>query len=118
MPPVPVPVPPAPNPPPAPGGAVLWDIPVWLDQGPEGECVGHGWAHALACTPKPYNIGTQILQNPTAEQLYERAQFFDGSPPDEQSGASTGGGAKAARASWVWWLRLRGRSPRRMLPTR
>lgn len=78
-------------------GPVLWPIGITLDQGPEGECVGHGWAHALAASPNPNAVvGSVILQNPVAELLYERAQFFDGSPPDEQSGASVGAGAKAA----------------------
>jgi hypothetical protein len=95
--PAPVPIPPpSPTPipvPPAPSGAVLWSVPIRLDQGPEGECVGHGHAHARAALG--LDIGAVTLQNPTAEKLYERAQFFDGAPPDEQSGASTGGGAKA-----------------------
>lgn len=78
--------------------AKLWSISVTLDQGQEGECVGHGWAHCLAADPDPNPVvGTTTLQNPEAEHLYERAQFFDGSKPDEQSGASVGGGAKAVQ---------------------
>lgn len=88
--------PPPPPPPPPPSSAVHWDVPISLDQGEEGECVGHGWAHFLAANPHPESIGTEILQNPIAERLYERAQHFDGSPPDEQSGASVDGGARAA----------------------
>jgi hypothetical protein len=88
----PTPVPPTP---PAPVPAA-WATHVDLDQEAEGECVGHGWAHFLAADPKPdARVGTQIKQNPTAEALYESAQRHDGSPPDEQSGASVGGGAKA-----------------------
>lgn len=93
-PPAPVPVPPSPTP--VPSGAVHWTIPICLDQEAEGECVGHGWAHAIAGNPKPLSIGNVTKQNPLAEHLYERAQHFDGSPPDEQSGASVDGGAKAA----------------------
>ena len=89
-----LPVPPAPVPP---SGRVVWDITVSLDQEAEGECVGHGWAHFIAASPNPNPIvGTQVKSNPTAEHLYERAQVFDGATPDEQSGASVGGGAKAA----------------------
>lgn len=82
-----------------------------LNQGQEGECVGHGWAGAVCADPQHEHIGRAVLDNPTAEALYEQAQRNDGSPPDEQSGASVLGGAKAAQqadliASYTWALSL------------
>lgn len=104
VPPGPVPVPPAPVPAAVP---TVWPLGIVLDQGQEGECVGHGFAHWLASGPKPITIETATLQNPTAEHLYERAQQIDGSTPDEQSGASVLSGAKATKehggmASYHW----------------
>ena len=99
--PTPPPVPPTPVPPVPPASPVSsWTVPTKIDQGPEGECVGHGVANFVQSSPKSNPVvGTQVLQNPVAEALYEAAQRFDGSPPDEQSGASVTGGLQAAKAA-------------------
>src|ERR1035437_470232 len=98
----PTPVPPTPVPPkPTPTGDIINGVTVLQDQGQEGECVGFGWSDYLASNPRPSNIVVEPLgsnsENATAEKLYVLAQQFDGSPPDEQSGASTTGGAQAAQ---------------------
>lgn len=104
------PTPPGPTPPPAPGvQPIIWACSILLDQGPEGECVGHGFAHWLAATPMAQSVLGSSLQNPIAEHLYERAQQIDGSPPDEQSGATVTAGVKATQegghvASYSWAL--------------
>lgn len=102
----PMPVPPTPVPPvpvpPVPAGDVVNGVTVLQDQGAEGECVGFGWSDYLASGPHPSAIVVEPLgsnvETATAEKLYVLAQQFDGSTPDEQSGASTLGGAKAAQS--------------------
>lgn len=95
------PAPQPPKPPPPPAGDVVHPIAVLQDQGQEGECVGYGWSSFIASSPNPLQIVPQLpgqdLETATAERLYAAAQAADGSPPDEQSGASTLGGAKAAQ---------------------
>ena len=93
------PIPPVPPTPPVPGGAVLFDVPVDLDQGAEGECVGFGTTHAILGSPNgSKTVSQQILDNPTAETIYQNAQKIDGQTPDEQSGTSVLAGLKAAKA--------------------
>jgi len=100
--------PPIPDPPPAPSEAINWKGYVNLDQEQDGECVGYGFAHDLDADPlhNPV-VGLQTTQNPTAEWIYEEAQRQDGSPPDEDSGASVLGGAKACKLAGYlnsyWW---------------
>ncbi len=81
---------------------VMWDDPLTLDQGQEGECVGYGWTGLLAC--QPYHLR---VDDATAEAIYEKAQAVGGQLPDEQSGSSVLNGAKAAQAlgyikSYYW----------------
>jgi len=93
------------------------DVPLFipgvnLDQGAEGECVGFGWADFLAAAPKPQtlNLGSGADDEASEpETIYRLAQQYDGSPPDEQSGASVTGGAQAAKSlghivSYSWCL--------------
>jgi hypothetical protein len=98
-PPAPIPVPPAP---PSPSGDVVNGVTVLQDQLQEGECVGFAWSDYLASLPSPLAIVVEALgsnlESATAEKLYVLAQQKDGSPPDEQTGASTLGGAQATQA--------------------
>lgn len=98
----PAPPGPTPSPTPAPSADVVHGVTVLQDQGAEGECVGFGWSDYLASNPNPAAIVVEPLganvETATAEKLYVLAQQFDGSTPDEQSGASTLGGAKAAQS--------------------
>jgi hypothetical protein len=51
-----------------------WRVPVHLDQGREGACVGFAWAHELAARP----VSVPNLTNAFArEQIYWKAQVID-----------------------------------------
>lgn len=106
--PQPTPPPPGPTPNPTPPTTTLWPVPIDLDQGATGECVGYGWTHLLGGSPKPDpRVEPPVKQNPTAEAIYKRAQEIDGSPANSQTGASVLSGAKAAQemngiVSYLW----------------
>lgn len=50
-----------------------WALPVYLDQGYEGACVGFSWSHELAARPVP----VAGITNETARQTYFQAQQLD-----------------------------------------
>lgn len=68
-----------------------WGVPVRLDQGNEGACVGFAWTHELAARPKTHGLVTNDL----ARSVYHEAQLLDewaDTPPQE--GTSVLAGAK------------------------
>jgi hypothetical protein len=72
-----------------------WRVPVALDQGNEGACVGFAWAHELAARPA-------VVRNVTrahALAIYAQAQTLDQWPGEGYSGTSVLGGAKAVCAN-------------------
>jgi hypothetical protein len=68
-----------------------WSVPVMLDQGNEGACVGFGWAHELAARPAP----VPNITNQTGFTIYHRAQQLDEWAGEDYEGSSVLGGAKA-----------------------
>lgn len=68
-----------------------WRVPIALDQGDEGACVGFGWSHELAARP----VSIHDITNDTAFALYKRAQELDEWPGNDYSGTSVLAGAKA-----------------------
>lgn len=67
-----------------------WNVPVKLDQGREGACVGFGWAAELAAKPVPVpNITNQVALN-----IYHRAQQLDQWDGEAYEGSSVIAGAK------------------------
>jgi hypothetical protein len=68
-----------------------WSVPVKLDQGPEGACVGFGWSHEIAARPKP----DPTITNDYAFNVYHRAQQLDEWPGENYEGSSVLAGAKA-----------------------
>jgi hypothetical protein len=84
-----------------------WACPTYLDQGAEGACVGHGWAHEIACKPLPL-----FVTSPLAFSIYRAAQKIDEWAGEDYSGTSVLAGAKAAKAlgyvgeyRWAFGLR-------------
>jgi len=69
----------------------IWQCAKVLDQGQEGSCVGHGFAHELIA--KPYPI--KGINHPRAVQIYKKAQTLDEWPGENYSGTSVLAGAKA-----------------------
>lgn len=67
-----------------------WSVPVALDQGQEGACVGFGWAHELAARPKVVEGVTNAL----GFSIYHRAQQLDVWPGEDYEGTSVLAGAK------------------------
>lgn len=68
-----------------------WSVPVMLDQGPEGACVGFGWSQEIAARPKP----DSTITNDYAFRLYHRAQQLDEWAGENYEGSSVLAGAKA-----------------------
>lgn len=64
-----------------------------LDQGSEGACVGHAWAHELAARPK-----VVAVESADAFRLYRFAQTVDEWEGEAYSGTSVLAGAKAVAA--------------------
>lgn len=64
-----------------------WKVAQMLDQGPDGACVGFGWAHELIATPD-VNI---ITEKYAKEQIYWEAQKIDEYPGGEYPGAKPAG---------------------------
>lgn len=64
-----------------------WAMPgdVVLDQGPEGSCVGHAWAHELLARPSP---ATGVDHRYAREHIYWEAQKIDPWPGGAYPGAS------------------------------
>lgn len=69
-----------------------WNCPVLLDQGPDGACVGFGWAHELAARPSKVTGVT----NETGFRIYHRAQKLDEWEGENYEGTSVLAGAKVA----------------------
>lgn len=67
-----------------------WSVPVALDQGREGACVGFAWSHELAA--RPYSV--KAVTNDTARAVYHEAQKNDEWPGEDYSGTSVLAGAK------------------------
>lgn len=63
----------------------LWADPIRLDQGPDGACVGFGWAAELAADPVPI---TGVTNKFAKEKLYWGAQRRDEYPGGSYPGAS------------------------------
>lgn len=80
-----------------------WSCSVTLDQGTEGTCVGHAFAHeAIARPAKVKNVNSAV-----AIAVYKRAQQLDDYPGENYSGTSILAGAKACverewYASYRW----------------
>lgn len=71
-----------------------WKCATYLDQGQEGACVGFGWSHELAATPKVVPV-----TNTSAHALYKQAQTLDDIPGENYDGTSVIAGAKAVLAN-------------------
>lgn len=67
----------------------LWPLDTYLNQGQEGSCVGHGWAHELAAEPVPV-----FVVSAHAIKIYREAQKRDPWPGENYEGTSVLGAAK------------------------
>lgn len=75
-----------------------WSVPVKLDQGSEGACVGFGWTHERAARPKEH----PEMTNADAFAIYHRAQQLDEWPGENYEGTSVLAGAKVAiEKGWI-----------------
>jgi hypothetical protein len=70
-----------------------WQLPIRLDQGREGACVGFSRSHDLAALP----AAARGITNQTAQHLYEVARTLDEWPGEDYDGTSVLAGVKAAR---------------------
>jgi hypothetical protein len=68
----------------------LWRLPLRLDQGQEGACVGFAWAHELAADPVRRPASLEV-----AQRIYNRARELDEWPGSDYAGTSVLAGAKA-----------------------
>lgn len=83
-----------------------WSCDVWLDQGQEGACVGHGYAHEAAARPSIWNVSSAL-----AFDIYAKAQRIDEWPGEDYSGTSVLAGAKVYKelgmcSEYRWCLDL------------
>jgi hypothetical protein len=76
-----------------------WSVKVFLDQGPDGACVGFSWAHDAAARPKI----VPNVDDLDAFDLYHRARQLDQWPGEGYEGTSVIAGAKAMQERG--WLR-------------
>jgi hypothetical protein len=67
----------------APLATRTWECGTYLDQGSEGACVGHGWAHEAAARPHVIKVTEQ-----DAMDIYHRAQQLDEWPGEDYEGTS------------------------------
>lgn len=75
-----------------------WRVPVKLDQGYEGACVGFGWTHERAARPKEH----PEMTNNDARSVYYRARQLDVWPGENYEGTSVIAGAKTAvEKGWI-----------------
>jgi hypothetical protein len=72
-----------------------WGVPMRLDQGNEGACVGFAWAHELAARPKVHTRVTNYI----AQTIYREAKKLDEWPGEDYEGTSVLAGAKRVQAS-------------------
>jgi hypothetical protein len=70
-----------------------WGVPMRLDQGTEGACVGFAWAHELAARPR---VHTKVM-NGHARSIYIRAKYLDEWPGEDYEGTSILAGAKTSK---------------------
>lgn len=70
-----------------------WSVPVHLDQGNEGSCVGFAWAHELVARPAVVG-GIDIAY---ARWLYKTAQRYDAWSGEAYEGTSVLAGAKVVQ---------------------
>lgn len=73
-----------------------WGVPVRLDQGSEGACVGFAWMHELAARPKTHGL----VSNEDARTVYREAQLIDPwpeTPPEEGTSVLAGAGTMVSR---------------------
>lgn len=68
-----------------------WSVPVRLDQGNVGACVGFSFAHELAARPAKM----PWLKNVDGMKIYKEAQEHDQWPGNDYEGSSVLGGVKA-----------------------
>lgn len=71
----------------------IWNCKVVLDQGQEGSCVGHGFAHELIADPYPI-LG---INHNSAVKIYKKAKTLDAYPGTNYSGTSVLAGVKATQ---------------------
>ncbi|HET7110237.1 MAG TPA: hypothetical protein VFI41_05160 [Gemmatimonadales bacterium] len=67
-----------------------WNCGVHLDQGQEGSCVGHAWAHELVAPP----VVIEGIDHDFARWIYKTAQKYDQWAGEAYEGTSTLAGAK------------------------
>lgn len=68
-----------------------WSCPLVLDQGSEGSCVGHAWAHEIAARPITWPSSSYL-----ARLIYREAQKIDPWPGEGYEGTSVLAGVKIA----------------------
>lgn len=73
-----------------------WSVPVTLNQGNEGACVGFAWAQEIAARPWP----DKNITDDYAFAIYRWAQKHDQWPGEDYSGTSVLAGAKAV-TEWL-----------------
>jgi hypothetical protein len=76
---------------PPPIRSYTWSVPVALDQGSEGACVGFSWAQEVAARPAAH----PAVNDTFALDLYRRARQLDEWPGEDYDGTSVLAGAKA-----------------------
>jgi len=79
------------------------DVPIWLDQGPDGMCVGFGFSHELVASP----VEVKGINYEFAKALYKYTQTQDPWPGENYSGTSVLSGAKVCKelgyiTSYYW----------------
>lgn len=74
-----------------------WGVPVALDQGSEGACVGFSWAQEIAAHPWP----DRAITNDNARAIYHRARQLDEWEGENYEGTSVLAGAKAVQEMGV-----------------
>jgi hypothetical protein len=70
-----------------------WSVDPHLDQGSEGSCVGHAWAHELIARPKV----VAAIDQPFARWIYKTAQNYDAWSGSDYEGTSVLAGAKVVQ---------------------
>lgn len=75
----------------APARSYTWSVPVSLDQGTEGACVGFAWAHEVAARP----AANPRISGAYARAIYHRARQLDQWAGEGYEGTSVIAGAKA-----------------------
>ena len=71
-----------------------WHVPITLNQGREGACVGFSMAHDLASTP----VAIKGVTNDTGKDIYKSAQRIDEWPGEDYSGTSVLAGIKTLQS--------------------